>query len=113
MKRRSVLAAFGSTLLMLLGVRPRSNGRPTDGVLPRYERSGPLVYIVDATTRGTGKTRLVQATARPPYTMADWADVRPLRGVVVTPSLRPDGTLLRGYDRETGMLYIPDAPKRA
>ncbi|MEU5154518.1 bifunctional DNA primase/polymerase [Glycomyces sp. NPDC021274] len=37
-------------------------------------------------------------------------EVRPLRGVVHTPIVRPDGTILAepGYDAATGMLYLPD-----
>ncbi|MDX8055771.1 hypothetical protein SK571_40885 [Lentzea sp. BCCO 10_0798] len=38
-----------------------------------------------------------------------WPDVRPLVGVVTSPVLRPDGTLLQtaGYDTTTGLYYAP------
>lgn len=38
-----------------------------------------------------------------------WPDVRPLTGVVTSPVLRPDGTLLQtaGYDTTTGLYYAP------
>ncbi|WP_329793579.1 hypothetical protein V1227_17110 [Lentzea sp. DG1S-22] len=38
-----------------------------------------------------------------------WPDVRPLVGVVTSPVLRPDGTLLQtaGYDTATGLYYAP------
>ncbi|GLZ36334.1 hypothetical protein Lesp02_85210 [Lentzea sp. NBRC 105346] len=38
-----------------------------------------------------------------------WPDVRPLTGVVTSPVLRPDGTLLQtaGYDTVTGLYYAP------
>ncbi|RDI20323.1 hypothetical protein [Lentzea flaviverrucosa] len=38
-----------------------------------------------------------------------WPDVRPLVGVVTSPVLRPDGTLLQtaGYDTGTGLYYAP------
>jgi hypothetical protein len=37
-------------------------------------------------------------------------NVRPLNGVTHTPAMRPDGTVLDqpGYDRSTGLLYLPD-----
>lgn len=39
----------------------------------------------------------------------EWPAIRPIEGVVETPILRPDGTLLTqpGYDAETGLLYEP------
>lgn len=39
----------------------------------------------------------------------EWADVRPLVSVTETPVLRPDGTVhqSRGYDPETGYLFLP------
>jgi hypothetical protein len=39
----------------------------------------------------------------------EWSAIRPIEGVVETPILRPDGTLLTlpGYDAETGLLYEP------
>ncbi len=38
-----------------------------------------------------------------------WPGVRPLRGIIETPVLRPDGTVLStpGYDAATGLLYLP------
>lgn len=38
-----------------------------------------------------------------------WPGVRPLSGVIETPSIRPDGTVLDvpGYDGATGYLYLP------
>ena len=38
-----------------------------------------------------------------------WAGIRPLTGIVETPTLRWDGTILDtpGYDASTGLLYIP------
>lgn len=40
-----------------------------------------------------------------------WPGVRPLRGVVEAPSMRPDGSIIQdaGYDRATGFLYEPNA----
>ncbi|MDB4929971.1 MAG: hypothetical protein JWM10_2455 [Myxococcaceae bacterium] len=41
----------------------------------------------------------------------DWPGLRPLAGLVVTPVLRPDGTVLRtaGYDPTTGLYLAPNA----
>ncbi|MFD1150464.1 hypothetical protein [Saccharothrix hoggarensis] len=41
-----------------------------------------------------------------------WPGVRPLNGVVGSPVLRPDGTLIQtaGYDPATGLYYAPTAP---
>lgn len=40
-----------------------------------------------------------------------WETIQPLRGVVESPVLRPDGTLLctPGYDEATGLIYKPNA----
>lgn len=47
--------------------------------------------------------------------MGLWEGIRPLEGIVETPTLRPDGSLLDqpGYDAETGLWYAPvgDFPK--
>lgn len=39
-----------------------------------------------------------------------WPTVRPLNGIVYTPTLRQDGSVLQrpGYDRRTGLLYLND-----
>lgn len=41
----------------------------------------------------------------------EWPGMRPLEGVTESPVLRADGTVLDapGYDRDTGLLYIPNA----
>ncbi|WP_322754091.1 hypothetical protein [Frankia sp. Cas3] len=43
-----------------------------------------------------------------------WPGVRPLRGIVSSPILRPDGSLLQtvGYDRATGLYYAPKVALR-
>src|SRR5690606_23303471 len=40
-----------------------------------------------------------------------WPTVRPIAGVLETPSMRPDGTIIQtpGYDESTGWLYQPTA----
>lgn len=50
---------------------------------------------------------LTSALARP-----DWPGLRPLRGIVGSPVLRPDGTLLQapGYDPTTGLYLAPKVP---
>ncbi len=42
---------------------------------------------------------------------ARWPLIRPLEGVVESPVLRPDGSILdtKGYDSETGLLFLPNA----
>lgn len=43
------------------------------------------------------------------YHRGTWETILPLRGVVESPVLRPDGTLLAspGYDDATGLIYLP------
>lgn len=51
------------------------------------------------------------AAAKVPVDVPDMLpNVRPLRGVVHSPVLRPDGSLLEapGYDRRTGLLHLPE-----
>lgn len=40
---------------------------------------------------------------------SEWSGVRPLAGLIETPSLRPDGTVIAepGYDSATGYVYVP------
>lgn len=71
----------------------------------------------------TGKRRVaetVPAARLLASTLADqhWPGVRPLHGIVATPILRPDGSLLQepGYDPATGLFYaakvaMPTIPK--
>ena len=39
----------------------------------------------------------------------DWPELRPLEGIVCSPTLRPDGSILceAGYDAATGLYYVP------
>jgi len=41
----------------------------------------------------------------------EWKAIRPLIGVIETPALRPDGSVIQkgGYDAATGYLYLPSA----
>lgn len=50
------------------------------------------------------------ATCKAVLSATDWPGVRPLVGVVATPVLRPDGTLIQqpGYDEPTALYYHPD-----
>ncbi len=58
------------------------------------------------------------------HARGEWRGVRTLRGIIETPTLRPDGTILQGeprYDAATGLLFapsekfptVPEAPTRA
>lgn len=84
----------------------------------------PIVQVAEATLRErlASAARWVHATqnglmpAHPPgwavkavFERRQWAGVRHLRGVVGTPVLRSDGSVLstQGYDEATGLLYIP------
>lgn len=50
------------------------------------------------------------ATCKAVLSATEWPGVRPLAGVVATPVLRPDGTLIQqpGYDVPTALYYHPD-----
>lgn len=41
----------------------------------------------------------------------EWAGIRPIIGIIETPALRPDGSIIStpGYDAATGFLYLPNA----
>lgn len=45
------------------------------------------------------------------HTRGQWGGVRPLVGVITSPTLRPDGSILQeaGYDKSTGLLFWPSA----
>ncbi len=79
------------------------------------ERITQAVRLLEETKKGE---EIVLVPKRP----AEWlvqgihqrgeygGNVRPLAGVIRTPSLRADGSILqtRGYDAATGLLYLPD-----
>ena len=58
-----------------------------------------------------------------PTSIGGWPDVRPIRGILESPSLAPSGSIILkpGYDAETGLLHLPsvdvgkieDKPTRA
>lgn len=99
----------------------------------RYTRQGPVAIVPLATesiqeriTRACNlqswhvtKTVTELRPAHPPGWMApqiaargSWRGIRHLTGIISTPTLRPDGTILQGstprYDDSTGLLYLPD-----
>lgn len=39
----------------------------------------------------------------------EWPDVRPIKGIIETPTMRADGSILQapGYDASTRLLYLP------
>lgn len=82
-----------------------------------------------ARTTKTGEVEWIEAPVHPPSwcvkavsARGRWAGMRPLRGVVETAVLRPDGTVLSapGYDARSGLLMVassggppvPDRPTR-
>jgi putative DNA primase/helicase len=88
----------------------------------------PAVNLMSAPTMGQHLSRFVTWERRtqgddPQWVPADppdpvvqavlaareWSGVRPLRGIIEAPTLRPDGSVLDrpGYDHETGYLYRP------
>ncbi len=104
-------------------VRPA--GAPSIRDLPRSR----LRELLDRRIRFEGKRDGVPVTVPPPFDTVnaiaergEWQHVRPLRGIVNFPVLRPDGTLLEsaGYDLTTATLSnntirltVPDAPTLA
>ena len=48
-------------------------------------------------------------------TLGDWPGIAPLRGILETPALRPDGTVIEapGYDEATGYVLLPSCVFRA
>jgi hypothetical protein len=99
----------------------------------RYTRQGPLAIVPLATNSIQERitrvcdlqawhiTKTIQELrpAHPPGWMAAqistrgvWRGIRHLTGIISTPTLRPDGTILQGstprYDKGTCLLYVPD-----
>ncbi|MBI5537888.1 MAG: hypothetical protein HY898_34520 [Deltaproteobacteria bacterium] len=97
-------------------VLPR--GTPTIDILPHSMISMHLSSAADwrawrNNRRGPGKW----VAAHPPYRLVrqvadygEWKDIRVLEGVVESPVMRPDGSVLDvpGYDGATGLLYLPN-----
>lgn len=88
--------------------------RPLPRALVR-ERITQCVRLVKEQEQSNGQ--VVEAAIPPPewltqsiHQRGTYSGVRPLAGIVRTPTLKPDGTVVqtRGYDDETGLLYLPD-----
>jgi hypothetical protein len=70
-----------------------------------FYRAGEKPKLMDA------PDKLVKSYASP---TTNWRHP-PLNGIITCPTLRPDGSLLDtpGYDKATGLLYLPDNPPPA
>jgi hypothetical protein len=72
-----------------------------------------LKWVVDK--KGSGEWRIAPAAHRtavdPLLHQGHWRSIKPIRAIVESPSLRPDGTVLQvpGYDVASGLLYTPGA----
>lgn len=55
--------------------------------------------------------RTVVAALLDPSTCGGWPGIRPLRAVIESPAMRPDGTIIdhAGYDPSTGYVFLPSA----
>ncbi|WNG25599.1 hypothetical protein F0U62_17420 [Cystobacter fuscus] len=94
-------------------------GAPRIQEMPSARLRERLTVVVDWRKKGKGKTKSgkpKKVPAHPPTwaiqgvgARGGWEGVRTLLGVVETPVLRPDGTVLDvpGYDEATGLLYEP------
>jgi hypothetical protein len=108
----------------------RPAGTPRISPLPPACLRDILTRVVQFKKRVEAKEGLQERPAHPPeWCVAGvegrghWPDLRPLEGVVETPTLRPDGSLLetKGWDEQTWLLYepqgtyaaVPPAPDRA
>ncbi|ONH55583.1 hypothetical protein CcI49_28490 [Frankia sp. CcI49] len=87
----SVLARFAYVFRLRQKVKKGKDGEP-DEILVTEEEAVPSTRVLAAVLSGR-------------Y----WPGVRPLQGIVGSPVLRPNGTLVQsaGYDAETGLFYAP------
>lgn len=98
----------------LVGVT-RTSAAPRIVVLPqprlRELLSSAAVWVRE-TDEGEKRCYVPAETVKAVASRGSWPELRTLEGVVETPVLRPDGTLLTtpGYDAATGLLYMPNAP---
>lgn len=65
----------------------------------------------DGHTKTTKPTTPAETAVQAVSARGQWDGVRPLVGVITAPTMRPDGSVLQepGYDKATGLLYIPNA----
>lgn len=74
-----------------------------------------LKWVVDKEEKGSGEWKIAPAAHRtavdPLLHQGHWRSIKPIRAIVESPSLRPDGTVLQvpGYDVASGLLYTPGA----
>jgi hypothetical protein len=63
----------------------------------------------DARARGPVRTLPAEPVVHAVLHRGQWEGIRPVVGIIETPALRPDGTVIStpGYDTETGFIYIP------
>ncbi len=88
-------------------------------------RAAPLSWLIDRVSRHarcvsrrrkkTGEIAFVASPPPPPRVRAvlergTWPGIRDLKGIIESPALRPDGTVLQdpGYDPQTGYLFEPN-----
>ncbi len=114
-KRGNVLACVSRDDKKLTGIiRPPDSPRIVPLPLPTLrERMAGNAKWIRIQDRGD---KVEEVSAHPPdwavkavEARGQWTDIRPIEGIVETPILRPDGTILTrpGYDAETGLLYEP------
>jgi putative DNA primase/helicase len=102
-------------------------GSPPDAPRAALSKGTPIIRSIANPTLTERLTKFARFVAfkkkdwrdsRPPadvvgalLSRGDWSGVRPLLGVTESPILRPNGTIRqeRGYDAETGHLYLPNA----
>lgn len=76
------------------------------------ERAATAVRFVKVNADGDERPELPPPSViTAVHNRGEWPGVLELAGVIETPTMRPNGTLIQkpGYDRETGFLYSPNA----
>jgi len=106
---------------------PVSASEVTAPLLARLLADHTYVYQVKTRPAGKGAKETYEEEATPPFPALaaalagkTWPSMKPFRGIVGAPVLRPDGTLLQapGYDNATGLYLaskipldqVPEAP---
>lgn len=102
---------------MLAEVIRTQDGVPKQRMLPREQLALRIAESCRLVEEREHKGEVIQRDIAPPrwlvdgiHTAGDYDGmIEPLSGIVTTPTMRPDGSILQeaGYDRSTGLIYEP------
>jgi putative DNA primase/helicase len=104
----------GGSLCMVCEIDGRAEIRPIMRGLLRDRIAGNVCfYVINPTSGNLNYKHPPDWCVSAMYDRLDWSEMRRLNGIITTPSVRPNGSLLDkpGWDYRTGLLFLPRGPQ--